>query len=268
MHIRLFSLPCLAVLCLPICTAMPPAPDNIDGSWTSKGRPDILLRTTDRLLEIVSADTPTQKTVTITVVRNPGMGAQHKNPETTRFGPFKARVEPNTLILDHPSGQVRYSFSIKGDALTVPAFVRKGDREIFLEKAAVLDWDSQIDADNVRPPLTVVSWRWVFSVAPESAERGAGHFTETRVPDLTKRSRAFDFEWHWEDHRTKKHLVILSKEAAGEGVDVGYFYWDDSGSIVWIQRECCVGPAPHRAGRDYIRSGAAPATGSVVRPQP
>jgi hypothetical protein len=253
----------LVVLCVSAAPATRPAGDDIDGTWKSQGMINILGESTDRILEIGPADKPAAKLVTMTRVQNPRFEERQLQPKPIRFGPFEAQVKENTLVVRHPAGFARYSFTIDGGTLNLPAFVRNGDREIFIEASRILDVD---DRTVNQPPLVVQEWRWTFSAAPESAKRGTGHFTTKQTPDPGKFSTAFDFEWEWRDDLAGRRIVILRKNDGGNWAESGAFLVGKNGDMRWYssggERE-----GPREVARSYVRVDR-PTTGPAVRPQP
>ncbi len=248
----------LIMLCAPAGPETRPAGGDIDGTWEWKGHADIVGGRTGRILEIAPGDAPANKLVAITRVRH--HPDRQTEPEAARFGPFEARVEENTLILKHPVGPARYSFTMEGDTLTLPAFVRKCDKEILIEASHMLDLDVR-SRDGETPPLTVREWRWVFSAAPESAERGTGHFGMKATPDPLKVSTTFDFEWEWrEDHLGRRRIMIWRKGDGGTLVESGGFLLGETGKLEWYSSgEDRVGPFD--TARSYV-----PADRSTTRP--
>jgi hypothetical protein len=255
----------LVMLCASAGPATRPTDNNIDGTWKSKGMMDIMGGSTDRQLEIAPADKPAAKTVTMTRVENPRFRDRREEPKAVRFGPFDARIEERTLIVSHPAGPARYSFTSDGETLSLPGFVRKGHKEIFIEATELLDLDVRSDIGKP-PPLTVYEWRWVFSAAPESAERGTGHFTAKATPDPLKFSTAFDFEWEWREDRVGRRIMIWRKDASGKLAESGGFLVGKTGAMRWYSSG---GDRVGTSGieRGYVRAEG-PTSGPTTRPKP
>jgi len=203
---------------------------NIDGAWESKGVINIRGERTDRTLTVSPTALPAIKSVTMALVRHQTFEQRTEEPQTIAFGPFDAICEQNTLIVKHPSGLARYSFRIDGRILRLPAFVRESDTAISIEASEIVDVRNHA-RNPPQPPLSVYKWRWTFSVAPETAERGTGHFTVQATPDSLKFSTEFEFKWEWSNDRAERRILILRKSDRGNFGESGGFIRSKSGDL-------------------------------------
>jgi hypothetical protein len=234
----------------------------VDGTWESKGSVDIVGASTDRILKIAPTTQPNVKLLTIAIVRNPRFDARFKESKTTTFGPFEAKIADGVLIARYPAGVAEYSYVIDGDVMHLPAFARNTDTEISIETSENDGFDFQRDHANPGA-LIIYKWQWTFSVAPESAERGVGHFVARAIPDPLQFSTEFDFKWEWRDDGIGRRFIIWRKNERGDFTENGGFLWGKSSARYYSSGGERVGPSG--VARSYVRVGS-PTTGPATRP--
>jgi hypothetical protein len=258
---------CILLILGLFCMAPGPATRQsagVEGTWESKGIMDIVGGSTDRILRIAPTTQPNIKSLTIAIVSNPRFDARLKESKTTTFGPFEAKIADGVLIVRYPAGVARYSYVIDGNLLHLPAFARNTDTEISIETS---EHDGiGLQRDHAHPGvITIYKWQWNFSVAPESAARGFGHFAVKATPDPSNFSTQFDFKWEWRDDPIGRRLIIRRTDEGGGLEENGWFLWDKSGIYYYPSGGDRLGPSG--VARRYTRV-ASPVTRPTTAPHP